>query len=179
MVEIGRRKLQIKEIVKEDSNMNQKRSIISTSFTSILGDKQEIMTGNERYPIIGDALTEEQVNNITSLFKGLNLYWNCLEKAQIVYSEIEDTVLEIGSVYISERSGKYVSQYGHACNPPYEFHAWTSLNGKILDLALPGVIMQGLKSKDKYGTFLETTKPFILVGNPPANIIYRCNRKIK
>lgn len=42
-----------------------------------------VMTGEERYPIVGDLLTEEQAALAMTRCEGLQLYGDCLRKAVI------------------------------------------------------------------------------------------------
>ena len=146
--------------------------ILSTNFTTIIEDVDKIMTGEERYPIFGGFVAETEANAILSMFVGLNLYWQCLPKA-----EITKGFLGIGEVVIGEIkvfSGDGLSTYGHNFNPPYEFHAWVEITPDvIIDFALPGLIEKGLNSSDEIGPYIINRDPIILAGMAPDWIHYK------
>ena len=54
--------------------------------TTVLLDKfdeeREILTGEERYPIIGDAVSEENIDEILTNYKGFEKYWQYIPKAK-------------------------------------------------------------------------------------------------
>jgi len=129
-------------------------------------DKQEFCTATERYPIMGDLLSLDIINSLLGKFKGLHKYYDCHEKARIVYDYVwglfSDISLVYGAFYIDSATNK--SQYGFLYNPPFEFHAWIDVSGGIIDLSLPGVIENGSKSCDQYGAFLEGREPVVLSG---------------
>ena len=69
-------------------------------------------------------------------------------------------------------SDDYKSAYGFDYNPPNELHAWLDVDGYVLDLSLPGVILRGLNLADEQGPFLKGREPAILFGPPPDWILY-------
>lgn len=127
-----------------------------------------VLDGTERYPVRGDY--REKVPNkyfdlIQEHFKGLTRHWDCIEKATAARSVLGGT-MTVGSLYIwnSDRQ----SNYGHAFNPPLEFHAWLSFaKNVIIDFALPGVIEAALTARDAQGPLVKNREPFILIGRPP------------
>ena len=148
-----------------------------TEMTSKAGDEGKIMTGYESYPIIGDQMSAYGSKPIIKQFKGLNLYWNCLEKALIVANFIPGSIVVIGSLMICEWTE--MSVYGHKYKPPYEFHAWVRWKENIIDFGLPGVILKGSTTEDIFGPLLKNTVPVILAGEPPSKFIYRSKSMIR
>lgn len=136
-----------------------------TTDLRLMNPHSERMTGSESYPITGGLVTEKEVRQIISRFNGLARQWDCFEKATITTQFIGGTVA-VGSLFIWNPA--HDANYGHAFNPPFEFHAWVQLTRtQIVDLALPGVIEMALLSRDAQGPLVTGRKPFILAGNPP------------
>ncbi len=135
---------------------------ISTNFTTIIEDVDKIMTGEERYPILGDLVTEEEAVKVLRAFKGLNLYWECLPKAEMARIILGRGKVTIGEIRVM--GGDYLSAYGHNYNPPYEFHAWLEVGDGIVDFALPGLIEKGLNTSDEIGPYIVEREPTILAG---------------
>jgi hypothetical protein len=137
------------------------------------------MTGEEVYPIAGDGFLASSMVGHTDILiekcRGLNLYWNCLEKALIVREYIGNGFVILGSLYVhnEERSGNY----GYEYNPPLEFHAWWQPELRsgsiIIDIALPGVILKGKSIVDEFGSILSGREPCILSGKPLDWMEYR------
>ena len=144
-------------------------------FCSILEDKDAKMTGKERYPVIGGLFTADIAEVIMPKLKGLNPFWDCLAKADIVRNFYAFGHIMLGSclVYNSDMS----AYYGYEYFPPYEFHAWwqnnIGENPMIIDIALPGVILKGNKVIDSQGPILYGREPSILAGYPPFWIKYK------
>lgn len=141
-----------------------------TAFSTV-SDTDPTMTGYEEYPVIGSALTDQEITKIIRNFSGLKTHWNCLEKAQIVVALLGKGLVTIGSLQIV--SGDLKSMYGYEYHPPREFHAWVTLGKDIIDIALPGVILKGLNTRDEYGPFIVDRKPAVLAGKAPEWAIYR------
>lgn len=137
-----------------------------------LKENDEKMSGEERYPISGNLLTPEQAEKIMFRMKGLNRYWDCIEKAQIAREVIGVGVVVLGELLVW--SEDYKSSYGFYFNPPFELHAWVSLSkiSQIVDVALPGVIEKGLITRDSIGPCVIGRSPFILAGVPPNWVEY-------
>lgn len=153
-------------------------NVVST-MTSLMGDIDKTMTGDEDYPIIGTRLGELRGRYIIREFgrRKFNRLWNCLEKAAVAWKHIGEGVIMLGSFHVISGDGK--SLFGYAYNPPLEFHAWIELDGnEIVDVALPGVIEKGLSTFDDVGPMLVGRKPIILAGLPPEWLIYKPYRKI-
>ena len=148
-----------------------------THMTSKVGDEDKIMTGCESYPIIGDQISAYDAKPIIKRLKGLNLYWNCLEKALIVSDFIPGSIVVIGSLMIYEWTE--MSAYGHKYKPPYEFHAWVRWKENVIDFGLPGVILKGLNTEDIFGPLLKNTVPVILAGEPPSKFMYKSKSVIR
>lgn len=125
----------------------------------------KIMKGDESWPIIGGAVPGPVIKKIIAECRGLNLQWDCIEKAQIARRILGRGFVVMGELMVM--SGDYKSEYGFYYNPPYELHAWVVFDGGfILDVGLPGVIDKGLTSGDSVGPFLVNREPFILAGRP-------------
>lgn len=136
---------------------------ILTTFSKI-SDEDPLLSGDERFPVIGDAISEIEALHIQTAIRGLNAHWNCLEKAQITRNVLDRGVVVVGSLMIV--SGDLKSEYGYHFNPPFEFHAWVMHNGEIIDVSLPGVIDKGLTTHDEYGPYLVGREPVILASTP-------------
>jgi hypothetical protein len=118
------------------------------------------------------------INAIMRSLSGLNTFYDCDKKAQIVLHWIRQfldpqAIMVIGSMAIDGQDKK--SQFGFEFDPPFEFHAWVELpdNLGIIDFSLPGVIILGLNTKDQYGPILIGRKPFILAGPAPDFLHYK------
>jgi hypothetical protein len=130
------------------------------------------MTGEETFPIIGQLVTEDQARKVIAQFKGLNPYWNCIDKVEIAYQHFGG-VPTVGSLHVI--SGDYTSTYGFEYNPPFEIHAWLTVSiepVEVIDLALPGVIQKGLVACDHVGPALVGREPVILAGTIPKWLMY-------
>ena len=138
---------------------------VTTVLLNKFKEEREILTGKERHDIVGDAVSKEIVDAILTDYKGLEVYWQCIPKAERALEIINRGELVFGSLMIT--SGDYKSEYGYYFNPPYELHSWIELEGGIIfDGALPGVIMKGLITCDHIGPSLVDRKPVILAGKP-------------
>ena len=157
-----------------------KQSIVGTKMTERISADFEQggpMTGDEWYPVVGDIFDLEFVNLIVSdfmrKFKGLPLMGACNRKAQIVHAFIAPTAIIAGGIKVWNKD--YSATYEHTFNPPFEQHWWLQYNQNsklIIDFALPGVILRGLKERDEIGPYLEGRKPVILAGEAPDWIEY-------
>lgn len=146
----------------------------------------ELMIGNETYKILGNLLSDRDRIIITRGCSLLKLTADCDKKAFLVKDyfmcfrrEFNWRVM-MGSIKIF--SLDMLATYGHNYNPPFEFHCWLEKeeNGKkfIIDLALPGTIIRGLRARDEIGSFLEGREPVILAGEAPDWIIYESKTQI-
>ena len=140
------------------------------------------MTGEEWYPMIGGMFDIVEgnflVKEIIKKFKGLPLMGGCIEKNRIVNKYAYYTIQVVGAVEIISADG--MSTYGHEFNPPFEQHSWlVDEEHRIIDFALPGLILRGMKEKDDIGPFLVGRDPVILAGLCPDWIKYRPKRKVK
>ena len=138
-----------------------------------------LLDGTESWPVLGSLLSQSEANYIIGKCKGMKRYWHCLEKAKIVAETLKGNwVVVIGTMHVACKSMK--SSYGFDYNPPLEFHAWCeNFKGGVIDIALPGVIEVGLKTKDKYGPFIIRRKPVILATNKVPNwLIYRAKEML-
>lgn len=125
-------------------------------------------------PITGDFLSSKDLLVILKKCVGLNLYWNCLEKAKIVKEYMGFGAVVLGECLVISKNGE--SAYGHYYLPPYEFHAWwqgrfsgeesNPTNNIIVDVALSGLIAKGLNTKDEIGPALVGREPIVLAGQP-------------
>jgi hypothetical protein len=139
--------------------------IETTALTTFTGDLGEALTGDERYPIVGEAATPEEVEAILKSFEGLNPYWDCIEKAKRAVRILGRGRVVLGAMMIA--SADMSSTYGHYFNPPFEFHAWVDLgNGIVFDAALPGTIIKGTNTSDDIGPMLVGREPIVLAGRP-------------
>ena len=140
---------------------------VTTTLTNLLQDQDKILTGEEKFPIMGTSLSNEQACEIYQRFAGLNKYWDCIDKARIVldYLGRNKGIVVYGSTQILCSHEDHISSYGYLYNPPFEFHAWVQLwNEDIIDCSLPGVIEKGLNTFDDKGSFLIDIEPFIFAG---------------
>jgi hypothetical protein len=146
---------------------------VTTSMTSIIADRDFLVTGDESYPIIGELLTPLACSAIFKKMEvaGLNRYWDCLPKAKIVLDHLGQGELKVGSMYVW--SGDMLSNYGYEFRPPFEFHAWVAIGEDIVDMALPGVIEKGLSTRDEIGPALVGRSPVILAGPPLPWMTYK------
>jgi len=158
---------------------------ITTAFSTIHEDKERVMTGLEEFDTLPRVCYSRAIELIRAMIadcKGLNPYWNCLQKALIAKKhmneiggvELGGTVV-LGSCFVHSKDMR--SSYGYEYNPPYEFHAWLSYGPSayspiIIDIALPGVIEKGLGLCDQYGPILVGRKPAVLFGHPPFWVKY-------
>ena len=147
---------------------------ITTAFSTIHEDKERVMTGLEEFdtlPRVNDGSINELLKAMIADCKGLNPYWNCLQKALIAQKHMGGIgAVILGSCFVHSEDMK--SSYGYEYNPPYEFHAWLAYGPVIIDIALPGVIEKGLGLCDQYGPILVGRKPAVLFGYPPFWIKY-------
>ena len=145
--------------------------LVTTGLTTITQDT-ELLTGTERYPIVGDAVSEDDVATLFISFQGLRKYWDCLGKAYRAQLFLGKGRVMVGSLLVV--SGDWKSEYGYHWNPPFEFHAWLDLgSGVIFDAALPGVIEKGLTTRDSVGPYIVDRKPVVLAGPPLDWMKYR------
>ena len=130
-----------------------------------------LIKGDEKYKVIGKAVSKDDIAYIQGCLAGLRLHWNCLEKAVITCEILGDGIIEVGTMHVYSSDNK--STYGFDYHPPFEFHAWVRLRKKIIvDMGLPGVIDKGLQLKDSKGYALYGRKPVILAGLPPYWLKY-------
>jgi hypothetical protein len=141
---------------------------------------KERMTGKEQYEIIGNLLNKEQLACLIYACTDCILTANCVEKACITKAHTSSGLLvkqdnwkiAIGSIKIFSKDMQ--STFGHNFNPPNELHCWLENDKKeIIDIALPGVIIRGLRAKDELGSFLAGRTPVVLAGEAPNWIIYK------
>lgn len=145
------------------------------NMASLLTDLDKVMSGCERYPVVGLVTGHNYGKELIKKFKGLNTYWNCLEKAVITAKHFGFDEIAIGSLLIFNLD--YTATYGYAYNPPLEFHAWVPDGKSIIDFALPGAIEKGLMLRDSVGVFLKGRMPVILAGVPDRWLRYQeCER---
>ena len=141
-------------------------------------DDNEVMTGKEKYPVIGKAISNNQAKKIILKCKGLKLYWDCIDKAKRAQEILKRGKVVFGSCTIW--SGDWQSNYQFLFNPPYELHSWLELeNGQIIDIGLAGAILKGSILRDDIGPFLVNRKPKILAGYPPKWIEYKVYEYLK
>ena len=147
--------------------------MVTTGFSTLPEDEDKILTGEESWPIVGEAVGEEVIAEIVKKCAGLNRIWGCLPKARIAREVVGHGDIVIGSLMVT--SGDGLSEYGHYWNPPYEFHAWLLLHKPlaIVDVGLPGVIEKGLTAGDDVGPYLVDRKPFVLAGWPLGWVTYK------
>ncbi len=143
----------------------------TTSLTTLDKDRDKLMTGAEEPIVVGFAVSYELVREIMKAYKGLNVYWNCIEKAKIAQEFIGRGEVWMGAMMVA--SADWQSSYGHYWNPPYEFHAWVELGrGEIFDAALYGLILKGTETYDHVGPALIGREPVVLAGLPPKWMRY-------
>ncbi len=143
--------------------------IKQTNFSKIAID-DPIMTGNEKYLVVGDIIPEIWIRKVMQHFAGFKVHWNCIEKAQVAHQILNMGVVVVGKMHVM--SGDKKSMYGFDFNPPLEFHSWIQWGENVIDFALPGVIEKGLITADEYGPYLVGLNPFILAGKVPSNLYY-------
>ena len=142
---------------------------VTTKFAII---DEERLTGEEDYPIVGDAVPGEAVSEILQAYRGLRTCWDCVDKAKIAQGIIGYGTLVVGGSIVVSVDGS--SSYGYYFNPPFEFHVWVSLGGgNIFDAALPGMILKGLGTSDHIGPCLVGRNPVILAGPPARWMLYK------
>ena len=153
------------------------RNAVTTGF-SVLEPGKDLMTGKERYQIVGRAVSEEEVRSLLTSFSGLQRYWDCIGKAQRAQKLLGRGRVMIGSLLVT--SGDLKSEYGYYFNPPYEFHAWLDLGlGVIFDPALPGVIEKGLTTHDAIGPYIIDREPVVLAGKPLDWMKYKAEKELQ
>lgn len=150
------------------------------------GANEPILTGDERYPVLGNLVDPAIFDKIQSAFGGLTCHWDCNNKTEIAFNILAaeknlkvdfQLVQVIGGVKAVSADG--LSAYGYEFHPPIEFHCFIAcwnlkkkVNHGIIDVALPGVIEKGMTSSDDQGPFIVGREPVILNGNPPDWLIY-------
>lgn len=147
--------------------------MITTCFDTLNAKTNEKMTGKERYPVFGNLLIPEQIEQIMSRMEGLNRYWDCIEKARIAKEVVGAGVIILGECLVW--SEDYKSSYGFYFNPPFELHAWLQPVWRtrvIIDVALPGVIEKGLITSDEIGPCVIGRSPIIIAGKVPDWVTY-------
>jgi hypothetical protein len=142
--------------------------LIATTIMNIFDDPQVYLEDKELsfVPVNGGLITKKELKEISTRCTGLSKYWDCINKAIRTKQVLGRGSLCIGSLLIYSADDK--TNFGYEFNPPYEFHAWLSIDGGkgIVDVALPGVIEKGLTSRDEHGPFLIGREPCILAGPP-------------
>lgn len=136
----------------------------------------KLMTGKESWDILGDTVDGMDAEWITQHLKGMHPNWNCLEKAKVVFDNLEfhssRKKIHVGSVFVESVDKQ--SSYGYGYNPPFEFHSWVVVDDTfIVDFALPGVIEMGLKTEDVIGPVVVGREPIVLAGIAPDWISYK------
>ena len=141
-------------------------------------DLNKVMDGTERYPIIGDLVSQELADSICSSFSGALLYASCMEKNSVAKLLVPvPTQLFLGEFLVY--SSNMQSSFRYAFNPPIEFHAWLLTESKeIIDFALPGAILRGMELRDSIGPFVQGREPSILAGKCPDWIKYEAKQKV-
>ncbi|RLA02507.1 MAG: hypothetical protein DRI97_03905 [Bacteroidetes bacterium] len=133
-------------------------------YASITDEAPEEMTGDEDYPVIGNSMSSGNRREILKKFKGLNPYWNCIDKAGIV-QRVFGGIVVLGAFDVFDEIGEY--SYGFDYKPPYMFHAWVEKYGEIFDFALPGVLEIARKTIESINR-----ESVILTGVPPSWLHY-------
>lgn len=133
----------------------------------------ELLTGNEIYPVIGDLLDVSMAEALYSAYGSLRFkrYWDCVEKTMLakkllsafMTSRKAPTIM-VGALEVWSIDKK--SSYGFDFEPPFQFHAWLQIGELIIDIALPGVIEKGLQLRDHIGPSLVGREPVIFAGDP-------------
>jgi hypothetical protein len=145
---------------------------MSTSGFTTTGDDDRIMTGNEKFPVVGNAVTAVEITQVIQACAGLKFNWSCLPKSFKAKEVLGRGEIVIGSLFVT--SGDEKSEYGFLYNPPLEMHSWLDLgDGLIFDIGLAGVIDTGLHSCDAIGPYLIDRKPVILAGVPMKWMRYK------
>lgn len=145
--------------------------MVTTMMTNIAKDHR-YLTGEERYRIVGDAVTEEEVAKVLEACKALNRHWDCIPKAKMARRILGRGRIAVGALLVW--SEDYTSNYGYYFNPPFELHAWLVLeDGSIFDVALPGVIEKGLTTCDEIGPAVIGRDCVVLAGKPKRWMDYR------
>ena len=139
--------------------------------------RMDVMTGTEKYPIIGNLVSPEQSEKIIASFKGLLLVGDCDKKAKRAASMMKGRIQIIGGE-VRVWSADMKSAYGFDWHPPHECHFWLEVvdkdgNRKLADFSMPGVIIRGLTTCDEIGPYILGREPVILAGEYPKWIVYR------
>lgn len=165
-----------------ESTVSLRLQNASETIVSDMGE--DLIEGTEKYPIIGNLLSEKEAEYFITLCIGLQTSANCYEKAMLVFknqhllsviSEKNKVRLCLGAIRVWSTDGR--SAYGHDFNPPHELHAWIEVDDKIIDISLPGVIIRGINYRDQEGPVLIGRTPFILAGKVPKWIHYKTAEK--
>jgi hypothetical protein len=147
--------------------------VLTTKMETILDGPIELLTGDEEWPILGNAVTEDQAHLVVRVMAGLPRHWACDVKAFLacLCLGFPPSAIKLGSLMVFSSDLK--SSYGHFYNLPFEFHAWIEpSDGIVIDFALPGVIEKALMVKDKHGSLVIGRDPVVLAGKPPAWLQY-------
>ena len=151
---------------------------ITTKYCTIAdSDMQDKISGDEEVEFFGSFLTPLDVKNLWKKMKGLNVYFNCVEKSLITARYLFDKrrhikhcgriSIKIGSLFISSAEGN--GRYGFTYNRPFEFHSWVCAGDSIIDFSLPGVILAGSKMSDSIGKIISGRKPMVMNSSSPPN----------
>lgn len=127
-----------------------------------------LRANEDKYPIIGDLVSKEVMDNVQKRLVGCQKYAQCLEKSTITRALLPfPTRVIFGSLRVFDVDWK--AAYGFDYHPPFEFHAWlVTLDGRgVIDVGLPGVILRGRKMVDDRGPLLVDRYPIIIAGVPP------------
>lgn len=150
-------------------------SKLVTTAMGCISSTDALLTGEERWPILGFAISAEEYAEIMQNLTGMKRHWDCLDKARKVVEIIKRGHVVVGSCMVW--SGDMKSQYGYYFNPPLEFHAWVIDDKRqIIDVALPGVIEKGLTTSDEYGPMLIGNESFVLAGYPIISVEYKIHQ---
>lgn len=141
-----------------------------TTMTATLNEADPRIAYDDWWPTYGTALTAEQLTLAVRMMTDWKLkrHWHCLEKAYVVKDLLKGGRVVIGSAYAVSIGED--AEYGHEFNPPYEFHAWWMSEDfkTVIDLGLPGLIENGLRTRDDEGPALVGREPCILaITHPP------------
>jgi hypothetical protein len=152
----------------------------TTMFNPMLQRKISRLDSFPVYSLAGNPVIDQiGANEILHKMIGLNYYFDCIAKAEIVERLLwPDYPAVIGSMYCRDEK----SNYGFEFKKPLEFHCWNEgPGGIIIDFGLPGVISAGLTCCDEQGPFLlaKNWKPVILAGEPNPNMIYNRYEKMR
>lgn len=119
------------------------------------------------YPSVGNLITPEEIKVCASAFVDRQFVFgfDCVQKSMVAASLLQNEErgnleVHIGSCIVFGEG----TSYGHAINPPFEFHAWifSPKQNAIYDLGLPGLIHTGLNTSDEYGPFLSGVDPVVM-----------------